>query len=370
MQGFEVDQKVSLDELQAALHNDRFLFGPCGFIARRSEIGYLLLKKQAEAIRELRLARSMPCGSGYTQVHQNDNITLDIIKNIAYISYRWAQSNKTLGSETSLDDSHGLLASQSWGVHPCKVFDLFQALIGTRLYNDYIAVLPDGYRLDKILFGSVSNVPGHGSTQWHRDSVGNRIKIFLVLEASNMSPTTAIVPNSQFELAYAMNIDLIRTLQASDGSGNIGLATSIQYNIAELLARRFKSSIAVIKQDVGSIFVFDTNSWHMAWKPCMHGSDQSPHSRLALELEFMDKQRSDFAADFLGPCAPGQNLLYWYIQDQIHELMDSFKIDPTCLHDFISMDGKAVKCYSTQKRFNRWHDIIGRSSLDDDFVTL
>lgn len=370
MQGFEVNQRVSPDELQVAFHDERFLFAPCGFITRRSDIGLALLRQQANAINELSSTNSIPCGSGYIQDQEDDFGPVDIIRSIAYSSYRWAQANKTLYSEPSLGDRYELPSSQCWGIHPCRVFELLQTLIGTRLSSDYVADLPNNYRLDKLMFHSVSNLPGHGSTQWHRDSVGNRLKIFLVLEAANMSPTTAIVNNSQFELAYAMNLDLVRTLQAPDGSKNIGLAKPIQDQITERLVQRFRASAAVIKQEKGSILVFDTNSWHMAWKPCMQGSDESQDSRLVLELEFMDKHRSNFAADFLGPCGPGQNLLYWYIEDEIKHLMDFFRIDLECTQQSVSLHDNSIKYYSNQARNERWHEVIASCGRATDQIRL
>lgn len=367
MLGFEVDQEVSSDELEAALHSNNFLFAPCGFIQRRSDIGLNLLRKQCTAIKEIRDDSAIPNGSGYSQIHENSSRTINAVFDIARCSYQWALKNNLIYCESDISGRNGITAAQCWGVHPCKLYDLFRILLPSSLYTNFVSQLPPKYRLDKIMFHTATNVIGHGSTQWHRDSVGNRFKIFLVLETGIMSPTTAIVSNSQYELPYAMNVDLIRTLQGPNGCKNVGLAKSVQDQITYSLEKRFRSNVKVIEQKKGTVVMFDTNSWHMAWKPCMQGSEESYDTRIVLELEYMDQERSNFAADFLGPCAPGQNLTYWYLEDESQELLDFFRIDSKCTHTVTTSSGDHIKFYSSANRVSRWcADIHAFSKLIDN----
>jgi hypothetical protein len=221
--------------------------------------------------------------------------------------------------------------------------------------------MPYGFRLDKIMFHRTTNYPGHGSTQWHRDSVGSRIKIFIILDADSKCPETIIFPCSNHELPYSMNIDIVRTLmgRCDENQTTPGLTNQVQSMLETSLGKRFSEFPIRLTPKTGDIIIFDTNSWHKGWKPCMNEEEPSDDSRLVLEFEYMDRESSNYCVDFLGPCAPGQTFLSWNMVDwdspiNIDLVLNLFRFDKDCIHIGESYGANQQFIYSTLGRLRKW----------------
>jgi hypothetical protein len=216
----------------------------------------------------------------------------------------------------------------SWPPHPAA-YNLIQKLLLPYLNELEVSYLfNNGYRLDEISFTVTNNIISQDSTQWHRDSVGNRIKIFFILDCTGNAPYTSIIANTARVNPVPANIDMIRLSPS-------GCSKDIQEQIENILCHRFSSQRVDIVQNAGDIFMFDTNSFHRSTIPAMISGEKEYKygRRLMMQIEMMDIEASNFMNKFrLGPTAPGQVSPLLIELKDVDKLVAEFGVDRNCLH--------------------------------------
>jgi len=219
-------------------------------------------------------------------------------------------------------DSRCTSSANSWQPDAKYLQRIFNILDN---YSEVSGIIRNNHlRLDRIGFDYTSNYASQSSTHWHRDLVGNRIKIFLILANAGSSPSTGIFVGSHRDPPHSKNIDLLRT--------NRELARSdiLQSEIQALLVSKYGPS-SIMRQKARDVCIIDTNCFHRANIPIMHSASSRYGKRLKLELEYMPTKASDFAL-FLGPCAPGQDTLLIHGHDIA--MLKEFGFDPKCMMQF------------------------------------
>jgi hypothetical protein len=179
---------------------------------------------------------------------------------------------------------------------PNSIRRIFQILASYDSLNPILT--HPSMRLDGLRFLVSDNVPGIGSRLWHRDSVGNRLKIFLILGSFGASPVTAVIPNSQKDSTFSKNIDMLRT------RSDMSLSKLLQTQLQKTLSGFYMSSRVAPQQEAGDLFALDTNAFHRAEIPIMHTGNSSYGKRMHMVIEYMPRKASNFCK-ILGPCAPG-----------------------------------------------------------------
>lgn len=183
-----------------------------------------------------------------------------------------------------------------------------------------------GFRLDGLRFLISLNVPSCGSRLWHRDSVGNRLKIFIVLGSYGSAPTTAIIPKSHTDSAHPKNIDILRTFP------EFGPSKLFQDQIESTLVKYYASPVVKPSQQAGDIFILDTNAFHKAEIPVMNSGDCAYGKRMHLVLEYMPINASNFCTKY-GPCAPGHPGDYPIrFPDSEQDFLGRFGFDYSCMN--------------------------------------
>ena len=191
-------------------------------------------------------------------------------------------------------ESHML--SGGCSVSPNSIRRIFEILA---CYDSLCPILTQSsMRLDGLRFLVSDNVPGTGSRLWHRDSVGNRLKIFLIIGSFGASPVTAIIPNSQKDSTFSKNIDMLRT------HSDMSFSKSLQVQLQKTLSCFYSTSKVAPQQEAGDLFALDTNAFHRAEIPIMHTGNSSYGKRMHMVIEYMPRKASNFCK-IMGPCSPG-----------------------------------------------------------------
>ena len=201
-------------------------------------------------------------------------------------------------------------------------------------------IFPGSWRIDRVALRMSLNNPNLESVQWHRDSVGHRLHLFLYLNSFGSCPTTAVVPTSNTAPPYAMLIDIIRAQRAYDFYKE-------NHIVERILCARFDSEPAIVDVVQGSLLLMDTNCFHRAFVPATERVSCSQGLRFLLHIEMMESAASDFSHTHrIGPCAPGQELLA-FTSEQLKQFNFGHLIDRSHLHQ---VDQTGYFVYSTADR--------------------
>lgn len=141
------------------------------------------------------------------------------------------------------------------------------------------------------------------SEGWHSDNVGNRIKVFICIEASPDAPSTLVVDRTH-NRQYRIGLE-----EFGRFFGRIGAPTN-------------PDGVVEIKYGRDTVSIFDTNALH-------RGSYAAKRARrICLILEFVDREKSDLLSGAC-PCGPGQSpdgrvIFAKSLRDQLwsHKLID------------------------------------------------
>jgi len=252
-------------------------------------------------------------------------------------------THKHISSTDNLQSGHGTY----WPVSPDCLEKIFE-LLGNTLVNHHLESLVTlGFRLDNIHFSLTRNYNSLKSTQWHRDSVGNRIKIFICLGSCGITPGTSFIPSSHLSDPQSNNIDIIRTFKMFKGDW------SLQAEIVRILQSKFGAEPITFFQSAGDVLYIDTNGYHKSYMPWNEDhSRRGEGHRLLLQLEYMQGVASDYAHfNRIGPCAPGQVPVF-VDKSSLSRLISS-GVDIECIHDLgIISESMKAYLYSKNDRLN------------------
>lgn len=180
---------------------------------------------------------------------------------------------------------------------------ILQAPMLVRVVHSYLGA---GARLDDIYLWSKDFEQQQTfdlSEGWHSDNVGNRIKVFVCIEASTDAPST-LVADRTHNRQYRIGLE-----EFGRFFGRIGTLAN-------------PDKVVEIKYGRNTVSIFDTNAFH-------RGSYAARKARrVCLILEFVDREKSDLLSGAC-PCGPGQSpdgrvTFAKSLRDQLwsHELVD------------------------------------------------
>jgi len=240
-------------------------------------------------------------------------------------SYLWSLENlKHITVRDNLQNGHGAY----WPVQPDLIEEVLESIGSHRMIGKLIELLlSKHFRLDNIHFSLTKNFASHKSTHWHRDSVGNRIKIFVCIGANGRVPATGYIPGSHKSNPISNNLDMIRACMAH--RSNWYIQDEIEYCLAN--SAQFGNS-SIFMQQEGDILLVDTNGYHKSYMPALEKRSGDSHgSRALLQLEYMRSDISDYVHNNnIGPCAPGQVPIF--LDPAILPQCERFGIDRRHLH--------------------------------------
>ena len=262
----EANERIQPDRVAEIISSPDLLFNPSGFVKRFPQVGKdqikfqsLFFAHQAESYLLGKLAND-----GYYLAKNVIKDEMGALLDIAHESRKWSITNKEISIGKSI--TFNKKQNEAWCPKPDLLIKLLKIISENRLFSDLLISLPRNYRLDKIQFHATYNYRGFNSTQWHRDSVGNRQKVFLILTSDIYAPTTCLVPASNYEVAYSLNADLIRTFKTLNNQEySVNEIAALQSQLQSQLCKRARRDVFKVNQDQGDIFFFDTNCWHEGW---------------------------------------------------------------------------------------------------------
>ena len=259
--------------------------------------------------------------------------------------YRYSKQSLSWSIENGFFIDHKYCVKQ-WSPDPHSLSLIFSMLKQYKELNYFLN--SDKLRLDRVMFSTTANNPSHLSTGWHRDSVGNRIKIFIIIAVSGSVPRTDVIKSSHKDTPYSKNIDLLRTRADMNLDGNF------QKFIGSFLSSYYKTEPEAPEQNESDCIYLDTNNFHRSYLPSMHSKGnktikEGTGMRLKLELEFMHKDCSNFSI-FLGPCAPGQSPLL-IAEDSINQ-SELQSIDQEC-YTPVKINSQRMNLYSINDRIEK-----------------
>ncbi len=219
--------------------------------------------------------------------------------------------NLTIRFFNKLEPLNGLLQKKGYvifknkiNISKCKSIDLnlISELVSIVINNHTIQKTIKDYicfpRLDQIRLLKSPRVKYTPQCEWHHDSVGHRIKIYIGLdEILNKNVYTEIVESSNFNSYFDYNI------------------TRLVLTEEEHLSKKIKCNIKL-----GDVFIFDTNMIH-------RGVYSKDEVRNVIELEF-----SSF---FRGKIIPGK---VGYKKNRERNLLDKRELTEKLILDKRSRD--------------------------------
>lgn len=194
---------------------------------------------------------------------------------------------RSIAELIKLDPIFALPGPDKFGNSVARVFsvDLVNALLSSNLLVDIVkSYLGENARLDDMyLWRKEFSRQGifDISEGWHTDNVGNRLKMFIGVDASSQAPSTILVENTHKKEYRIALVEISRFF------GRIGEVPD-QSNIAEI----------TYEPDV--VAMFDTNALHRG------NYKATSMSRTCLVVEFIDREKSNFLSGAC-PCGPGQS---------------------------------------------------------------
>ena len=264
--------------------------------------------------------------------HSSSYFSYDLISllcRISKLSMLWASKNCFLRYKNP--------CISQWPVHPDLIEDLLYALSGT-----IVSQIPllSGFRLENIGFNASENIPNPLSTQWHRDSAGNVLKVFIILFASDVDCVrTGFIPGSHKDSSHSKNVDLLRT------KSEFACDWEMQSLLTLCLSEYYRSTALQPLVTPRDLIIFDTNSYHRAYIPSSFDHTSCKRGfRVKLEMQFMRKDSSDFNLfNLLGPCAPGLQPVF--VRNTNSSILSSWGFDNSCFVSSPDLDHHFLYCH-------------------------
>ena len=204
-----------------------------------------------------------------------------------------------------------------WTPSPGRMVEILEILTSYKAIEEVFGTKL--LRVDGISFNSNDGRRNNFSTQWHRDGVGSRIKIFIIIASHGSRPSTEILPRSSGDTYHAKNIDMLRCFK------ELGASVAVQDLVQARLEEYYQSKTLTLNQSAGAISLFNTNAFHRAKLSAVEGYGL----RLKLEVELMEPSSSN-TNHVLGACAPGRNGFVNQLEPDQTDRLKEYCFDESC----------------------------------------